>query len=442
MKPQKEKIPKKLLFSTLNELCDPRHPLRKLGDRIDWKSLEESFEGYYSERGRPAKPIRLMVGLLLLKQMYNQSDESVVERWRENIYWQQFCGIEEFQWELPCDPSDLTYFRNRIGEEGVAVILAHSVELHGKEAKESEIVIDSTVQEKNITHPTDTKQYRKIILRCWKLANEQGIQLRRRYSKEVRKHLISQRLRKNPKKRKLADRGKRRLRTIAGILLRELERKLPSEIKETHKENFAIYRRVLRQNPKDSQKIYSLHESHVYCMSKGKEHKKYEFGTKASIAMTKTHGIIVAACAHRKNLFDTHTLPEVLHQVEAMSDQCPKLAIVDRGYRGKTSIGTTQILVPGKPPKNQSRAKSAKVRKLFRRRAAIEPLISHLKHHFRLLRCFLKGFQGDQINLTLAAAAWNFHKWMRQALIFCLRCLLSFFNLIYPQKFFACFLKS
>lgn len=435
MKPQKENKTQKLLFSTLNELCDPRHALRKLGDQINWKGLEESFEGYYSEQGRPAKPVRLMVGLLLLKQMYNQSDENVVERWKENIYWQQFCGMEEFQWGLPCDPSDLTYFRNRIGEEGVAVILAHSIELHGKEAKESEVVVDSTVQEKNISYPTDTKQYRKIILRCWKLANEQGIQLRRRYSKEVRKHLISQRLRKNPKKRKLADRGQRRLRTIAGILLRELERKLPSETKDAQKENFVLYRRVLSQKPKDSQKIYSLHEPHVYCMSKGKEHKKYEFGTKASIAMTKTNGIIVAACAHRKNHFDAHTLPEVLNQVEAMSDQRPKLAVVDRGYRGKTSIGTTQILVPGKPPKNQSRAKSSKIRKLFRRRAAIEPVISHLKHHFRLLRCFLKGFQGDQINLTLAAAAWNFRKWMRKLTFFCFRFLSSLSNLFLHLKF-------
>jgi IS5 family transposase len=434
MKPQKTNKGQQYLFRTLSEQCDPRHPLRKLGDRIEWESLEESFESYYSEKGRPAKPTRLMVGLLILKQMYNQSDETVVERWRENVYWQQFCGMEEFQWELPCDPSELTYFRNRIGEEGVAIILAHSIELHSKDAKEAEVIIDSTVQEKNITYPTDTKQYRKIILRCWKLSKEGGIRFRRRYSKEVRKHLIAQRLRKSAKKRKLADRSQRRLRTIAGILLRELERKLPSEIKEAHKENFALYRRVLNQKQKDTQKIYSLHEPHVYCISKGKEHKKYEFGTKASLAMTKTHGIIVAACAHSKNHFDTHTLPGVLNQVEAMSDERPKLAVVDRGYRGKTSIGSTQILVPGKPAKNQSRTKSAKIRKLFRRRAAIEPVISHLKHHFRLLRCFLKGFQGDQINLSLAAAAWNFRKWMRQLFIFCVRCLQLFFNMLIPKK--------
>lgn len=431
MKPKSiNKSQQKFLFSSLSEQCDPRHPLRKLGERINWKGLEEGLEGYYSEKGRPAKSIRLMVGLLILKQMYNQSDESLVERWKENIYWQQFCGMEEFQWKLPCDPSDLTYFRNRIGEEGIALILAHSIELHGQRVKETEIVVDSTVQEKNITYPIDTKQYRKIILQCWKLSNEYGVRFRRRYSKEVRKHLIVQRYRKDHKRRKAAHRGQRRLKTIAGILIRELERKLPTEIGEIQRKQFSLYRKVLSQKPQDSPKIYSLHEPHVYCLAKGKEHKKYEFGTKASIAMTKTHGIIVAACAHPTNLFDGHTLPEVLDQVEAMSSQRPKLAIVDRGYRGKSSIGTTEILVPEKPSKQRSRTKIAAIRKRFRRRAAIEALISHLKHDFRLLRCFLKGFSGDQINLTMAAAAWNFRKWMLQTLIFFIR----FFLLLKPQK--------
>jgi IS5 family transposase len=424
MKPKKsDKKQQAFLFQTLSEVCDPRHPLRQLGERIEWKSLEENFEEYYSERGRPAKSIRLMVGLLLLKQMYNQSDEAVVERWKENIYWQQFCGMEEFQWNLPCDPSDLVYFRNRIGEEGVTLILAQSAQLHGKHRQEKEVVVDSTVQEKNITFPTDTKQYRKIIRQCWKLADKEKIKLRRRYRKEVRSCLMVQRWRKNPRQHKMARRGQRRLKTIARVLLRELERKLSPLPREENKEVFALYRRVLSQKLRDSQKIYSLHEPHVYCIAKGKEHKKYEFGTKASIAMTKTHGVIIAALAHPRNLYDGHTLPEVLDQTEAISGQRPQLAIVDRGYRGKALIGSTQVLVPGKAPKDLSASSKTKIRKRFRRRAAIEPLISHLKYHFRLLRCFLKGFQGDQINLTLAAAAWNFRKWMREFALFCLHLL-------------------
>jgi IS5 family transposase len=343
----------------------------------------------------------------------------------ENPYWQQFCGMSDFQWELPCDPSDLVYFRGRIGEKGVALILAVSARMHGKRAKESEVIVDSTVQEKNITYPLDTKQYRKIIMRCWKLADGSGVRLRRRYRKEVGACIMAQRLRKDPRRRKAARRGHRRLRTIAGALVRELERKLPEAIREEQKENFKLYRRVLAQKPQDTNKIYSLHEPHIYCVAKGKEHKKYEFGTKASVAMTKTHSVIVAALAHEKNLYDAHALPEVLHQAQAITDIRATRAIVDRGYRGRKFVDGTEILVPGRAPPGQSPARSAAMRKRFRRRAAIEPVISHLKADYRLLRCFLKGFQGDQINLMLAAAAWNFRKWMRILPLFWLRFLCS-----------------
>lgn len=425
LKKRKPSTQSSFLMPTLNEQCDPRHSLRKLGERIPWRDFEEAFGEYYSEEGRPAKPVRLMVGLLLLKQMYDQSDEDVVDRWVENPYWQQFCGMSDFQWELPCDPSDLVYFRQRIGEQGVALILAVSAQMHGERAKETEVVIDSTVQEKNVSYPLDTKQYRKIIIRCWKLADRSAVRLRRRYRKEVRACIMAQRLRKDPRKRKAARRGHRRLRTIAGALIRELERKLPAAVREQQGENFTLYRRVLAQKPQDTDKIYSLHEPHIYCVAKGKEHKKYEFGTKASVAMTKTHGVIVAAVAHERNLYDAHTLPEVLDQAEAITDIRAKRAIVDRGYRGRKFVDSTEILVPGRAPKGQSRATSAAMRKRFRRRAAIEPLISHLKADFRLLRCFLKGFQGDQLNLMLAAAAWNFRKWMRLFALFWLRFLCS-----------------
>jgi IS5 family transposase len=319
----------------------------------------------------------------------------------------------------------LVYFRQRLGEQGVALILAVSAQMHGPRAQENEVVVDSTVQEKNVTYPVDTKQYRKIIRRCWKLADQSRVRLRRRYRKEVRACIMAQRLRKDPRRRKAARRGHRRLRTIAGTLIRELERKLPAAIREEQRENFTLYRRVLAQKPQDSAKIYSLHEPHIYCVAKGKEHKKYEFGTKASLAMTKTHGIIVAAFAHEKNLYDAHGLPEVLDQAEAITDTRAARAIVDRGDRGRKWVDGTEILVPGRAPKGQSRAQSAAMRKRFRR-AAIEPLLSHLKHDFRLLRCFLKGFRGDQLNLMLAAAAWNLRKWMRLVFFFLLRFLCSF----------------
>ncbi len=412
---------------TLAEQLDRRQPLRKLADEIPWEVFEKEFGAYYSEEGRPAKPVRLMVGLLLLKQMFNVSDETVVAQWVQNPYWQYFCGMIEFQWDFPCDPSDLVYFRRRIGEEGVTLILGISAGMHGEKALESEVVIDTTAQEKNITYPTDTKLYRKIIVRCWKLADRNAVKLRRRYGKEVRRCLIAQRWRKDPRKRKAARRGQRKLRTIAGRLVRELQRKLPPAVVQGQQENFALYRRVLNQKPHETGKIYSLHEPQVYCMAKGKEHKKYEFGSKASVAMTKANCVIVAAMAHEKNLYDGDTLTEVLDQAEMITDQRPLKAIVDRGYRGRKQVGGTEVLVPGKAAPGQSKSQTTKMRGRFRRRAAIEPVISHLKHDNRLMRCFLKGFVGDNLNLMLAAAAWNFRKWMREVASFWLNLLCVLF---------------
>ena len=404
------------LMATLADQCDPRQKLVRLSKAIPWETFEEAFTEHYSDLGRPAKPIRLMVGLLLLKQLENLSDEAVVERWIQNPYYQLFCGMDQFQWDLPCDPSDLVYLRKRIGDEGATLILAVTAQMHGKRAQEPEIVVDTTVQEKNITHPSDTKLARKIIQRCWKLAKQQGLKLRRRYCKEVRQHLMAQRWRKHPRRNKAARKGVRKLKTIAGRLIRELERKLPADAMAGQRENFALYQRVLRQKTKDKDKIYSLHEPGVYCIAKGKEHKKYEFGSKASVAMTKTHGVIVAASAHEENIYDGHTLPEVLDLAEAVMAGRPSKAIVDRGYRGRKNIDGTDILVPQRPPAGQSRSTKEKMRKRFRRRAAIEPVISHLKHDYRLVRCFLKGHLGDAINLKLAAAAWNLNKWMREVL--------------------------
>jgi IS5 family transposase len=135
--------------------------------------------------------------------------------------------------------------------------------------------------------------------------------------------------------------------------------------------------------------------------------------------MTKTHGVIVGAMAHQENLYDGDALRPALEQTRAITEQQPVKAIVDRGYRGRNEVDGTQVLLPGRAKPGQSKRESARMRARFRRRAAIEPVISHLKHQYRLVRCFLKGFVGDQINLLLAAAAWNLRKWMRAAVLFC-----------------------
>lgn len=414
------------LMPTLGDQLDPRQPLRQLAEKLPWTEFEQAFGKHYSPEGRPAKPVRLMVGLLLLKQLFNQGDETVVAAWVQNPYWQYFCGMHEFQWQVPCDPSDLVYFRQRIGEAGVQRILQVTTQLHGKAAQEPEVVVDTTVQEKNITHPTDTKLTHKIIRRCWKLADHNGVKLRRRYRKAVRQGVMAQRWRRDPRKRKAAHRALRKMKVIAGRLIRELERKLPAEVREEQRENFALYRRVLGQQRSDRNKIYSLHEPQVYCLSKGKEHKKYEFGSKASVVMTKTGGVIVGAVAHAENLYDGDALRPALEQTRSITGQQPARAIVDRGYRGRKQVDGTEVLLPGKPKPGQSKSVSARMRARFRRRAAIEPVISHLKHQYRLARCFLKGFTGDQVNLLLAAAAWNLKKWLRAAALFWLQLLRLF----------------
>jgi IS5 family transposase len=391
------------LMPTLGEQLDPRQPLKQLADTLPWAEFEQVFGKHYSPEGRPAKPVRLMVGLLLLKQMFNQGGRDGGGR----------LGAEPLlaillrndQWAVPCDPSDLVYFRQRIGEAGVQRILQVTVQLHGDKAREDEVVVDTTVQEKNITHPTDTKLAHKIIRRCWKLADGNGVKLRRRYRKAVRQCVTAQRWRKDPKKRKAAQRALRKMKVIAGRLIRELERKLPESVCAGQRGSFALYRRVLRQKPGDKDKVYSLHEPQVYCLSKGKEHKKYEFGSKASVVMTKTHGVIVGAVAHEENLYDGDALRPALEQTRGITGWQPAKAIVDRGYRGRKHVDGTEVLLPGTPKPGQSKRESARMRARFRRRAAIEPVISHLKHQYRLVRCFLKGFVGDQINLLLAAAA-------------------------------------
>lgn len=415
--------PISFLMPTLGEQLDPRQPLKQLADTLPWTEFAQAFGKYYREQGRPAKPVRLMVGLLRLKQMFNQGNETVVAAWVQNPYWQYFCGMNEFQWQVPCDPSDLVYFRQRLGAAGVQRILKVTARLHGARAQETEVVVDTTVQEKNITHPTDTKLAHKIIRRCGKVADRNGVKLRRRYRKAVRQCVMAQRWRKDPKKRKAAHRALRKMKVIAGRLIRELERKLPETAREEQGENFALYRRVLKQKPPDREKIYSLHEPQVYCLSKGKAHKKYEFGSKASVVMTKTHGVIVGAVAHAENLYDGDALRPALQQTRAITERQPDKAIVDRGYRGRKAVDGTEVLVPGRPKPGQSKRESAKMRARCRRRAAIEPVISHLKHQYRLVRCFLKGFVGDQVSLLLAAAAWNLKKWLRGAALFWLQLL-------------------
>jgi IS5 family transposase len=243
-----------------------------------------------------------------------------------------------------------------------------------------------------------------------------------------------QRFRNHPKNKAKATRADKKIKTIAGRLVRELERNLHADSR--HLKDLQLFNKVLAQKRADKDKIYSLHETETCCISKGKEHKKYEFGNKASFVKTNS-GVIVGALGFR-NQYDGHTLKPVLMQVEALVGKLPKFATVDRGYRGVKSVGETEILVPQPPKKNLSRYKINKLKKLHRRRASIEPIIGHLKQDHRLNRNFYKGIVGDNINIMLAAAAFNFkrmmNKWKSSFWHFFQNILQKFFDLVLNQN--------
>jgi transposase, IS5 family len=409
-------------YSTFEEQLSHHHPLYILANKINWDIFEQAFAKLYSDEGRPAKPIRLMVALLMLKHIRNISDESVVEQWFENIYYQYFSGEKQYACAAPCQASELVHFRNRIGTEGIELIFQESIRINGKDAEQQDATTDTTVQEKNITYPTDNKLHRRIIKKCVAIANHQGIELRQSYTRILKKLLMEQRFRNHPKNKGRARKADKKVKTIAGRLVRELDRKLAPGM---HQATLALFKKVLAQKKADSNKIYSLHEPHTQCISKGKEHKKFEFGSKVSVIITKNTGVIIGAINIEKNIHDSKTLQPAIEQQQRLTGIILKNNFVDRGYRGAKEVLGTKIIIPDAPGKNRTNYEKQKLRKGFRRRAATEPKIGHLKQDHRLSRNFYKGIKGDNNNVMLAAAAMNFkrmiNKWKLNPFLFLFR---------------------
>ena len=405
------------LFSSLSDMLNQSHPLYKLADKIDWAKFDTAFAPLYCQNnGHPAKPIRLMCGLLILKHLRNLSDESLVEQWSENAYYQYFCGMPEFVPGAPCASSELVHFRNRIGEKGIELIFQESIRVNNEEDDDRHhdvAFIDSTVQEKNITYPTEAKVHKKIVRKVLGIVHELGLPLRQSYTFVLKRVYRDQRFRNHPKNRNKALKADRKLRTIAGRLVRELKRNLGEH--SLYNKLIERFEAILAQRRHSGKKIYSIHEPDVQCISKGKEHKKYEFGNKVSIIRSAT-GIILGAQSFR-NEYDGHTIEASLAQVERLTQRKIKILAGDRGYRGKKEVNGTQILIPDAPKPSDSRYQKRKKHKLFCKRAGIEPTIGHLKSDYRLGRNFYKGVTGDAVNLLLAAAAYNFKRAMR-ALLF------------------------
>ena len=402
-----------LFLPILKDIINPEHELAILSDQINWKTFEDEFSTLYSHTGQPGMPIRMMVGLLLLKRIYNLGDETVMEQWLQNPYYQYFCGESEFQWKYPCDPSDLVHFRKRIGKDGVEKIFQLSVDSRKDEIKTKDILVDTTAQEKNITYPTDAKLLIKVIKQSNRIAEKENIHQRQTYKRTYKKLLLKQRFAHHPKRRKEAKAALRKLRTIAGRLVRELERELSHPAMETHTDSLINFKKVISQKRFDKNKIYSLHEPEVSCIAKGKAHKKFEFGSKVSFAVVPGVNIIVGVQSFNGNPNDSITLEPTLNHVEKICGKKFKNAIVDRGYKVKKQINGITIVTP-KPPNSKQPYSKTTMRKKCRKRAAVEPVIGHVKKDCRMQRNYLKGTIGDDINALLAAAGFNFRGLLRK----------------------------
>jgi len=411
-----------LFRNRLDNMLNHRHELYRLAGLIDWSMFDTAFGSLYCpDNGCPAKATRLMVGLQYLKHIYGMSDEAVVRRWVENPYWQYFCGSIHFEHQLPIDPSSMTRFRRRIGESGCELILQATVTagLNSKTIKPAHlkrITVDTTVQEKAVSFPTDSKLLNRSRIRLVKLCHEHTVVLRQSYARKGPQALFKANRYAHARQYKRMRGRVKKLRTYLGRVVRDIERKIAHQADKQaiFTEELALAKRLLAQQKKSKNKLYSLHAPEVECISKGKAHKRYEFGVKASIATTNKSNFVVGGLALPGNPYDGHTLTKALAQVRRMTGSVIEEAFVDRGYRGHGETQTTVFIAGQKRGIKTERLKCS-----LKRREAIEPVIGHLKSDGLLGRNYLKGTEGDQVNVMLSCAGHNLRLILRQLRIFC-----------------------
>jgi IS5 family transposase len=425
---------------------NPKHELLILASKIDWERLSEELKPHYSKIGRHGKPIRLMAGIHILKHMFDMSDEDAVKRLCGDVYWMAFCGINEpfisDDWE-PLDPTTMTKFRNRIGVEGVQKIegVVRDQLLAEKRISPKSEFADTTAMEKNVAYPTDTNlldRGRKRIIKGFQKLKELGrkIKIGRTFARKARKALLEI--------AKLGHGRQERIQKAAEDLIEFAEavlenvpaalRKAKSHknakiqeqieaIQEQIRIDAELLRRVIEQTVARyagkhlKNYVYSLHEPQVTCIAKGKRGKPNEYGSKISIAIDK-NGFVVTHQEYDYNVGDNTTLEAAVCGWEAATGQVPKNLGADRSYHlpeySDKVNEVKRIAIPSLGKKKHPDSHKKYFKKLQRKRAAIEPVISHLKQDHRMDRCRYKGFEGDRINVSMAVTAWNLRKWMRQ----------------------------
>jgi IS5 family transposase len=412
-----------LFLMPLMEQLNSEHPLLKLVSAIDWENLENEFSELYSgNAGHPPKPVRLMIGLLMLQHMHGISDEEVAQLWVENPYWQFFCGYGEFQLKFPIDPSSLARWRKRLGEAGVNKILQSTIEasLNLKAAKKEDfqkVIVDTTVMESNVRYPTDASLLNEIRAKLVEKAKESGIILRQSYERLGKQLTLAIAGYCHAKQMKRAKKATRKLKTYLGRVMRDIERKLQDDPdkKNIFEPLLQMAQRLLEQKKDSKNKLYSLHSPETYCVCKGKIRTPYEYWQKVSLVITHKQGLVVAAETLMKNVHDSKTLAGALLKAEQNTSQKVLKSFVDRGYRGHNLPDfETKVYISGQR-KNMTKT----LKKELKRRSAIEPHIGHMKNDGKLRRNFLKYEVGCRLNSVLCAIGHN------------LRLLMTFIRLIF-----------
>src|SRR6187431_3442715 len=416
-----------LLRSRLDQIIDLNHPLVALAGKVDWAFLERTFgEAYTDGPGQPPLPTRLMAGLTILKYTHDLSDEVLCERWVENPYYQFLCGEEFFQHKLVLDRSSLTRWRQRMGEEKIKALLQESLSIavRTKAIKPSElsrVIVDTTVQPKNVTFPTDAKLLNRAREKLVRLAQRHGVPLRQSYARVGKFALIRHQRYAHAKQFKRANRALKTLRTYLGRVIRDIGRKIEQDgwLKEMVFKSILLRARRVRdqQQRQRGPKVYSLHAPEVECIGKGKAHRPYEFGVKVSVA-TPLHrckgGQFVAhVAALPGNPYDGHTLATVIPAMEDMIGNTIERAIVDAGYRGHNAPHAYKFKIY---TAGQKRRVTPQIKREMKRRSAVEPVIGHLKSEHRMGCNYLAHRAGDAINAVLAAVGYNFRlllNWLR-----------------------------
>jgi transposase, IS5 family len=412
-----------LFRARLDQILDPTHALVKLAAAIDWRFLEERFGAAYDDDpGRPPLPTRLMAGLAVLKHLHDLSDEVLCERWMENPYMQLFCGEEFFQHQLPFDRSSMTRWRQRMGEDKLMALLQESLSVAtrtgaAKPADFRQVIVDTTVQEKAITFPTDAKLMHRARERLVRLAQKHGVNLRQSYARVGKRALIQHQRYAHAKQFKRANKALRRLRTMLGRVIRDITRRIMGNagLESILALPLSLARRVKDQRQRErGRKVYSLHAPEVECIGKGKAHRPYEFGVKVSVA-TPLHSckggqFVAHVQALPGNPYDGHTLADVIPNLEQTIGAEIERIVTDAGYRGHTAPREKRfrVYVAG-----QKRGLTGALKRAFRRRAAVEPVIGPLKAEHRRGRNYLAHSAGDAINAVLAAVGYNFRLLIR-----------------------------